>query len=122
VKFCQPHWDTLRAAIKDRGLSALIAESGQQAVSNMASELSDGPTIDNFDPLMSAMWAIIGNLSTNNPGVLFMDGCPLCYANRDHARGCTDPACTDRAAYYDRWIGRAADDQVAAWKARGEQS
>jgi len=72
--------------------------------------------VDNFDPLMGAHWAIIGNLSTNNPGVLFMDGCPLCYANRAHLEGCSDPTCTDRATYYDSWIERAADDQVDAWK------
>ena len=119
MQFCHPHWDMLCDAIKDRGLSALVAESGQQAASNFASELSDGPSVDNFDPLMGAHWAIIGNLSTNNPGVLFMDGCPLCYANRDHAQRCKDPSCTGGATYYDSWIGRAADDQVAAWKSRG---
>ena len=120
MKFCQPHWDTLRDAIKARGLYALVAESGQQAADNIVSELAHGPTIDNFDPLMSAMWAIVSNLSVNNPSVLFMDDCPLCFANREHAERCQDPDCLEGATYYDRWIDRAADDQVDAWKARGE--
>jgi hypothetical protein len=121
MKFCPAHWETLRAAIKDRGLSALVAESGQQAVSNFASEIDHGPTVDNFDPLMGAHWAIIGNLSTNNPAILFADDCPLCYANRAHFEGCSDPTCTD-AAYYDPWIQRAADDQVDVWKSLGGSS
>jgi hypothetical protein len=122
MKMCSPHWEMLRAAIKDRGLSALVADSGQQAVSNMESEMRDGPTIDNFDPLMGAHWAIVSNLSVNHPSILFVDDCPLCYANRGHAQGCNDPGCTEREAYYDRWIQRAADDQVSAWKARGDRS
>ena len=119
MKMCQPHWDTLRVAIKARGLSALVAESGQKALDNLGSELAHGPTVDNFDPLMNAYWAIVSNLSTNNPGVLFMDGCPLCSANQDHAQGCKDPMCPGREAYYDPWIERAAADQVDVWKSLG---
>lgn len=119
MKFCQPHWDTLRVAIDSRGLSALIAESGEQAISNTLSELNNGPTIDNFDPLMSAMWAIVRNLSDIDSSILFMDDCPLCFGNREHAKGCADPSCTGGATYFDMWIERAADDQVVEWKKRG---
>ena len=119
MKICQPHWDMLRDAIKARGLYALVAESGQQAESNMASELSTGPTIDNFDPLMNAHWAIVNNLADIEPQILFMDGCPICFANRIHAERCVVPDCTSGTTHFDSWIDRAADDQVAAWKSRG---
>lgn len=120
MKFCQPHWDSLRTAIKDRGLYALVADSGHQAVSNMVSELNDGPTIDNFDPLMSAHWAIVNNLADIEPRVLFMDDCPLCFANRAHAEGCVVPDCAGGTTYFDEWINKAADAQIDAWKARGQ--
>lgn len=122
MKMCQPHWDTLRDAIKARGLSALVAESGQQAIDNLGSELAHGPTIDNFDPLMGAFWAITSNLSDIDPRTLFMDDCGLCFANKEHEQRCQVPDCEGGATYFDSWIERAADDQVAAWKARGEQS
>lgn len=122
MKFCMPHWDAIRAAIKDRGLYALVPDSGEKAMTSMASQMQDGPSIDNFDPLMGAHWAIVGNLATNHPQILVIDGCPLCYANTNHALGCTDPTCTTRDAYYDGWIGKAADDQVAYWKELGEKS
>lgn len=113
---CQPHWDKLRAAIKSRGLYALVAESGERAIDNLVSELDHGPTIDNYDPLMSAHWAIINNLADIDPNILFMDGCPLCFGNKEHAKKCKVPGCTDD---YDSWIDHAADDQVTEWKARG---
>lgn len=119
MKFCHPHWEALRTAIKDRGLYALVADSGSQAASNMVSEIADGPTIDNFDPLMNAHWTIISNLSAIDPNILFMDDCPLCYGNRMHAQKCKDVTCPGGATYYDEWIDKAADDQVDEWKARG---
>ena len=121
MKFCMPHWDALRAAIKARGLNALVAESGEKAVSNMTSELKDGSTIDNYDPLMAAHWAIVNNVADIDPNILFIEDCPLCYANRMHNEHCKDPNCTGGATYYDSWIDRAASDQVIAWKAFKEK-
>ena len=122
MKMCQPHWDKLRDEIKRSGLSALVAESGQQAVSNMDSELNSGRTVDNFDPLMNAHWAIINNLADIDPRILFADDCPLCFANREHAERCVVADCAGGLTYFDQWIRRAASDQVAAWKSLGEQS
>ena len=119
MQFCNQHWDALRAAIDTRGLSALIAESGEKAVSNLSSEMNDGPTIDNFDPLMSAHWAIINNLANVDPHILFINDCPLCFANRIHAKKCVVPDCTSGTTHFDSWIDRAADDQIIECKKRG---
>jgi hypothetical protein len=85
MKFCQPHWVELRKQIESAGLSALVAESGKQAVKNLASEVEGGTTVDNFDPLMNAhnyIWGAAMNLC----GMVLMqdnengsEKCPLCY-------------------------------------------
>src|SRR5689334_6845468 len=62
VNFCQEHWDMLKAAITARGLDSLIAPDGETAVAQLANQLeSEGSTPTNYDPLMSAMFAISGN-------------------------------------------------------------
>lgn len=61
MKFCDDHWERLRAAIDDRGLGDLVAQSGERAERNLASEIEQGVSLVNFDPLMSAHWAIVSN-------------------------------------------------------------
>jgi hypothetical protein len=127
------HWNRLRAAIADRGLSALVSETGQAAVANLKSEIVDGPSIDNFDPLMGAHNAILGNaIQITGPVLLMASGddepCPLCYLNeslaKHHAEGCTTPGCladTLPPGHYDDWIDKAADGAAEEWKRRGAQ-
>lgn len=126
MKFCADHWSRLRKAIDDRGLSALVAETGEQAVKNLASELEGGAGVDNFDPLMGAHNAIMGNALSVAGLAIFAtkdDGsewCPLCFLLEvvvpAHDRLCVDPECPG-ATDYEGWINIAADEQVAAWKA-----
>jgi hypothetical protein len=113
MQFCDDHWTRLRKAIDDRGLGALVPDSGEQAASNLENLLeTQQPTIDNFDPLMNAQWAIVSNLGME---ILYIDGCPLCYANAEHAKDkCED--CEDPEHGYDKWIDFAADDQLDAYK------
>lgn len=121
MRFCQPHWDALRAAIEARGLSALVAESGEKAMSNIARELETGEqTLDTFDPLMNAHWQLVANLGKAGGGgvvsMLALEGCPLCFANEQHKAHCDKPACTFS---YDAWTGFAADEQVKVWQSLG---
>ncbi len=63
MRFCQPHWDALRAKIDERGLSHLVAGSGEIAAEQIADQLDrDEITAANFDPLMSAHFAILNNV------------------------------------------------------------
>lgn len=127
MKMCQNHWDKLRQAIIARGLGDLIAASGQEALQQAKEELEGKPkNRQNFDPLMSAHWAICGNAMGllkdigANPLVLMTSDpehpeheCPLCYLNflsAEHDRTCTDPNCPkQRGMNFEAWIDKAAD-------------
>lgn len=130
----------LEAAISERGLDSLIAPDGETAVAQLASQLeSDGSTPTNYDPLMSAMFAISGNAadmvkkSGGNALYVMVRGteeapilepgyegrtwpyCPLCHINLAHEIFCRDPDCKlDKERGFDNWIEHAADDQVKA--------
>jgi hypothetical protein len=123
MRFCQDHWDRLRAAITERGLSALVAEGGEKAAANLVSEINEGRTVDNYDPLMSAHMAIVSNAARMiGPAAIATPAgypeCPICLLTRLHDEECQGPPCLlprDGTAF-DGWIDRAADDEVAAWK------
>ena len=36
MRFCQPHWDSLRSALEDRGLSGLVPTDSHRAAENLA--------------------------------------------------------------------------------------
>lgn len=139
MKMCMDHWTRLRASIDARGLSSLIADNGEKAAANLVSELNEGRTLDNYDPLMAAHNALVGNCLETigkgmGPGAVMHvmqaaeppDSCPLCFLNRAaNAQrgpdgrcmcGCGDPRVAPEDMY-DEWLDRAADDQVEAWKA-----
>lgn len=118
MRFCQDHWDRLRRAIEDRGLSDLIAPDGRVAMRQLADQLEragrgeEPETPVNYDPLMAAHWAIVSNVGALARGAALElmrpneDGsprCPLCWANSENPHGYN----------YDEWIDRAADDQAA---------
>lgn len=140
MKFCQSHWEKLRAAIDQRGLTAFVAKDGTVAVAQMAKQVEENRSgKDTFDPLMSAHWSVSGNVfdmlgrAGMNPLYLMCGDeeevvdatlypaykgrrwsrCPLCYINLAHELSCTDQACKlDREAGYDWMIDRAADDAL----------
>lgn len=121
MTMCTDHWAALRAAIDDRGLGALVPESGEQAASNLLNAQIEGVTIDNFDPLMMAHRLILGNVISMLGGVaparvLVSGVCPICFCNNGDPANCT-PA--GRVHDYDPWIGLAADEALARWKALG---
>lgn len=146
MNFCQEHWDMLKAAIEQRGLSDLIAPDGETAVAQLKSQIeTEEPSPTNYDPLMTAMFAISGNAmdaveAQGGSPIYFLDGgspeqkienapgyegrtwprCPLCHLNLAHEIFCRVPGCTmDKERAYDHWIDRAADDQVEAAKELG---
>jgi len=140
MKFCQDHWNLLRQRIDDRGLTHLIAKDGSVAAEQMATQIQERDvTKETFDPLMSAHWAIAGNVMSflkdagMNPLYLMSAGeedkcdgrygpkhegrpwprCPLCYINFAHEVSCTDAKCTlDQERGYDWMLDRAADEAL----------
>jgi hypothetical protein len=124
VKFCQGHWDKLRRAIDERGMSHLIAADEKRAVENLKAELESGrETLTTFDPLMGAHWAIVNRVTDVHPEALLVDGCPLCYAKESHAaaeaRGeCPGPPrCAATEEWFEEWISSVADHMKSEWVA-----
>lgn len=52
MNWCQPHWDRLRQALKDKGLDAFGAQDGKQAAQQMVAEIEGREHA--FDPLMGS--------------------------------------------------------------------
>lgn len=79
MKFCQPHWDALRAAIESRGLGHLVAANGRDVFARMVAELEGRSDVDDFDPLMGAHNLIISKVMQGG-GLYLMTGdyCPVC--------------------------------------------
>ena len=122
---CQDHWDRMRRAIDDRGLGALVPDSGELAREVVARELAGERSIDTFDPLMNAFFMIMSKtLEYFGPWVLaaadeHRSGCLLCFMNEKHeheCKGCDLP--TVKA--FDHWIDKAADASKAEWLKRAE--
>lgn len=123
MQFCQPHYDALREAIKDRGLWPLVAPTSEAAKERFEQEveqLQGGPPPDDktWDPLMAAVWAIYGR-AIECGGLYLMHGdyCPLCELDR-HA-----PADVPIPAGYDThsaaWIGGCCDARLADAREKG---
>ena len=102
MKFCQPHWEKLREAIKARGLWQLVASSGKEVVDRLKK--------DGFDPLMAAHNMIVGrtlDVAGLGPMTSRPDGsewCPLCYLQQNCP--CGLPGC---AARFEEWIDGASN-------------
>lgn len=130
MKFCQSHWDMLRAEIARVGLDKFGAKSGEQAIEMLKKQL-EAPSVSQreasstFDPLMNAHWAIVNNCLPYLGLQLFAakeDGtehCPLCMITEDHAKRCTITNCDVDKSHWDDWIVRAVDDQLQKAKALG---
>lgn len=111
MKICDSHWQQLRQAITDRGLAGFISKDGEHATENMVAQLQGTNTKENYDPLMSATFAIWGNaLEAFGVEIVHEDApCPLCVLDK-HAAECTDVNCNKQTGT--DWIGFAADGQV----------
>lgn len=117
MRFCEEHWDKLRAAIEAEGLSHLIAKDGSHAARNFADALErDKDTLANFDPLMTAHWAIISRIADVDPRVLFAEGCPLCFAQDEHEAHCVDVDCKVTRETFEAWIPSVAAAMVDRWE------
>ncbi len=81
MKFCIPHWNALRKAIESRGLSHLVAKTGEDAAKRLTAEVKGTATDRTFDPLMSAHNMIVGR-AIEMGGIYLLTGeyCPICEA------------------------------------------
>lgn len=112
MKFCNTHWEKLRAAIEERGLTPLVSDGGASVAEKMADAGGTGLRLDNFDPLMGAHNKIVEHALGAVGLALFQpndDGsprCPICYLTALHQAQCRDPKCGQD---FEAWINFAAD-------------
>ncbi len=104
-KWCQPHWDELRAAIIQAGMGELVARGGEAAALMLMDELRTGTArdVEGFDPLLRA-WSMIGSRALDMGSGLI--GCPLCFVQRHHDE-CRQPNCAK--ALPSEWIAGCVD-------------
>lgn len=82
MKFCNPHWEELREAIKSKGMWDLVSRNGEEAVKRLSDE---DKKPESFDPLMSAHNMILGNaLKAGGLYLLQGDYCPLCELDKNN--------------------------------------
>ena len=136
MMFCMSHWEALRTALEDRGLT-VFSESGREAMTKIMRQTQGEDTIDTFEPLMEAHNIILANVMEaisrggGNPLYLFdtdpeppIEGregqtwsrCPVCYVNLAHeisCKGCDLP----QKNGFDWMINRAADNTLEHWEA-----
>jgi hypothetical protein len=83
IKMCMDHWNELKTAIKAAGMWDMVASDGSEAVNKFV-ESVDKPTIENFDPLITAHNLILQQALRVCGGAILEsdDGgtCPLCAA------------------------------------------
>jgi hypothetical protein len=56
MRFCKDHWQMCRDAVSERGMDALVARDGHEAIERAVGELNGEDTKKTFDPLMSLNW------------------------------------------------------------------
>lgn len=120
MKICADHWGKLKAAIELRGLTYLVAASGEKAVAMLEARIADPKADfkDTYDPLMAANFAIWNNaLEAFGLGVMAEDAlCPLCLMDK-HAAECAEPECAKNSGL--DWIEFAADGQLEVARQKG---
>lgn len=108
MNLCQQHWNGLRQAIDDRGLSHLVSRDGEELVRRITQPEPETAEAAGFDPLMGAYMAILTNalehggsyLLANNEASTDGHYCAICEAEKHGGR----PASW--------WYEHAADEQL----------
>lgn len=116
MKWCQEHWDGLRVEVERQGLAGFVPDSGEKAAHVMKRQIAGEESVDTFDPLMGAHWAINSFIANQlGPGgfvtLIAYDGCPVCKADSVHDEACEEPGCTYTIAQF---FVNAVSDQRAA--------
>lgn len=93
MKFCRPHWEALKQAIKDRGLYDQVATSGEEAAQRFANGTPD-PLMDAYTRISFRAVDYVGmGLMMHLP-----DGtepCPVCAVSALCGGACGKVNCGD---------------------------
>lgn len=113
MRMCQPHWERLRDAIRERGMYEFVASSGKEAASEMVAQLdgTEDPETP-FDPLMSAHWGI-----TNQ--VLDRAGLYVMFPKEDGSERCPLCEVAEHGGKPDEWINGESDAILQHFREKG---
>lgn len=107
MRICMDHWQQLRTAIEDRGLTPFVSKNGEEAARRTANISNGSEDPQDFDPLIAANMAIISYyISQVGIDGLTQDVCPICTAAAE----------ADGDELPNNWINGAADDVLAVAK------
>lgn len=111
ASFCMPHWNMLRRAVRDRGMDHLVAPSGEEAARAAAAQLEGTDTVEDWDPLMAAHWAIMSKvLQAVGLAGLAEVFCPLCAVQESFdAVSETDDFKPERHHNAQQWVDSCTD-------------
>jgi hypothetical protein len=105
MRICTLHWEQLKTAIDERGLTPFISKDGEEAIKRIAGSLSN-KSADTFDPLIQANVAIWNNAIEAFSTDILKDDAP-----------CKDVGCNKETG--SDWIRYAADGQLQNAKDMG---
>lgn len=116
MKMCEPHWEMLRQAIKDRGMWHLVADSAEEAGNRIAAMMRNGgETKDTFDPLMACNNMIMSTALQMGGGYLLAGNyCPICECVK-HMEGKVDAGTGEvgtREMIEKHWTAGPADEAL----------
>jgi hypothetical protein len=98
MRWCQPHWDGLRAEVDRQGLGEHVGRDGEAVMGKLVASAEAGDvTLESFEPLMAAMLAVNSYVAHafadgNLLAVYGLEGCPVCFVDEHHMPACQDPA------------------------------
>lgn len=121
MNICQHHWDKLRAAVEERGMSHLVAQSGEQAADDFVAQLEGRSTIKNWDPLMAA-WSNLGRVGLKRCGLAAFnpDFCFLCEVQKSFDQVKTTAEFNpERHRDADWWIASCMDAMLSYARGQG---
>ena len=121
MQFCTRHWQALRQAVKDRGMDHLVAASGTQAAMDAVAQVTGTDTLDNWDPLMAAHWAIASRVMQAVGLLALSEGfCPLCEVQRDYEKVSKLPEFDpERHMSPEFWVNDCMDAMLAYARQQG---
>lgn len=120
MQFCQNHWDRLRAALDERGLSALVGKDGLAAVQATRDQLEGTPDPATApDPLLLANWMIMHRaLSVAGLWLMGAEPCTVCATPEGHCPLCElEYSAGDGSAH--NWINGCTDDILQEYRVKG---
>ena len=117
LQLCIAHADELKGYIEERGLGEFISDNDLVAMVKITSMQIEGPTRQNFDPMLLAQFSIItAALSFTGKLLLFVQThevsiCPICFLEKIHQEYGGE-RCGNN---FQVWLRAAADEAKAAW-------